>query len=149
MIDDLMIEPADTNPLQRLANKAARDIASKIEAGIAEALGKRLELGRPATEDDVKGIAHRMVALHLPEARWYYLDREPIFGYSTLKVVSKDSDWEWDGIHSVLSNKVTLECHSLPLEDAPPLPRDWPSATFQLDPPFPPERLTEPPPADA
>lgn len=141
MIEDFNYElPEVSNPLRRLATDAAREIAQKIETAIAKALGERLELGRPATVDDMKGIAHRMIALHMPEARWYYLDREPLFGCTTLKVVHQECDWSED--RSFLGGKITLESHSLPLEDAPPVPRGWPVATFQLDRPI-------EPPADA
>ena len=112
------ISPAEGDPAMGLATRIGQELRDKVEAAIAAALGARLGLGRPATEDDVRGLRHRLTSVENKEQRWYYLDLEPLFGHTLPKATWDEASWSEDG--SALQRRMTLECHSLPLEQALP-----------------------------
>lgn len=103
-----------------LATQIGRELKAKVDAAIAAALGARLGLGCPATEEDVRSLRHRLASVETGEQRWYYLDREPIFGHTLPKATWHEATWSEDG--STLRRRMTLESRSLPLEQAPTMP---------------------------
>lgn len=107
------------DPLFGTATAIGRQLKAKVDEAIAVALGSRLGLGRPATEDDVKGIRHRLMSVQTREQRWYYLDRKPVFGHTLPKATWHEASWSEDGC--TLRRKLTVESRSLPLEQALPL----------------------------